>query len=507
MTYTNDERRPAGEAAPAVDTPISHTPTGIAMDVMQRSQGQLLLVRTGNVDPDYILRDNGQGLWSDDDGPIASLVVAAALERADTLTSDEHIKQAASLRSRAGTTAFYIDCMARCGAAIDLLDTAGVELRDLTRCHERDLNQQRHAIGTASGLIDLRDGSVIDPALARSMLITIGSNTADIEYDPAARHKLVDTWLGNYPAETMAFLQHAIGFAMYRQPGRRFYVLWGEPASGKTTFSEVLRAVLPGLSMHVPASAVAQQRNPSETALSPQLAPMVAGKALAFTDEGLTKARIDNPRLKELTGGGTIAWRGMRENLRNDRITATLFAFSNTFPAIDLTDEALRERVAPIRLPSIERDKRVADLVGRIARDEQARKAVLAWVLKGSQQQQTLPDRPEWMLQEVATATEHAVGATKLWLAQNIKVTGKHDDFLSTDELWRSLIEAIGEGDTGQTADGVTRRIATSMVKSMHGLPNAKQRRSRTGHERGWHGAMIVVDIDIPDDEQVDIPF
>ena len=479
-----------------VETPVRNTPIDIAAGLLFSYPQSTLVVLNGTTEDAYALIDNGKGVWARDNIKLRSRIVSTALARAH---SEDDDKAAKRLQRQSGTTRFQNDVMAQIGPAWDYCNSIG-SVPGGACCQHSELNNDGRYLGCASGVIDINSGQLLEPAAARKCLVSASVAAA---YEPDTTHPVVEQWLSNIPDNARELLQDALGYALRRKPGRRFYVLWGAPASGKTALAEILRTVMPELSGALHADAMTA--GTTSSGLSPECEAVVGGRAFAFVDEVLSGQRVNSNRIKELTGQGTLAWRPLYGQMRSDRITATLFATSNRFPSVDMADAAVIDRLVPVRLESIPVERRINDLVTRIADDPGARSAVLNWLLKGAVKNQQLPAKPDWIAAEIENARSHGMGSTAYWISNNIAVDGSGNSFLPTADIWSALTDGVDSAD--KTDDGHSRDVVMKMVKRALNLGNTERRSVNGRVSRGWPGIALVFQGDVPEDEAIEIPF
>ena len=104
-----------------------------------------------------------------------------------------------------------------------------------------ELDRNSRYLGAPNGIIDLNTESLLTGAEARSKLVT---RQVPDPYDPNATHPDVDRLMGHLPEASRSFLVNAFGYALRGKVSRRFYVLLGPPAGGKSTLLEAVTAAL-----------------------------------------------------------------------------------------------------------------------------------------------------------------------------------------------------------------------------------------------------------------------
>ena len=109
--------------------------------------------------------------------------------------------------------------------------------------------------------------------------------------------------------EVIAYLQRFAGYSLTADVREQvFLLLLGSGANGKSVLLTVLGHVLGSYSYIAPFSTFIRQRQDGGNVPSPELAAL-AGRRLISASESCEAARLDEARVKSLTGGDTITAR------------------------------------------------------------------------------------------------------------------------------------------------------------------------------------------------------
>ncbi|MFO1352331.1 MAG: phage/plasmid primase, P4 family [Gammaproteobacteria bacterium] len=216
-------------------------------------------------------------------------------------------------------------------------------------------------LGVKNGVIDLRTGAF--RAGERADLIT---KTTPIAFDAGA---VCPRWV-QFIAEIMrgndaliAYLQRLCGYILTGDVREQcFDLLYGIGANGKSTFLEILLAVLGNeyARMAAPDLLIARKHDRHPTELAD-----LRGARLVVSVETGEGRRLDENRVKQLTGGDTMKGRLMRQDFFEFDPTFKLLLATNHKPAIKGTDHAIWRRVHLVPFAKVftkeERDEGLKD--------------------------------------------------------------------------------------------------------------------------------------------------
>lgn len=231
-------------------------------------------------------------------------------------------------------------------------------------------------LGCPNGALNLRSGKL--RAHRRGDFIT---KLAGAEYHPKAAAPTFAAFLARIfrgRAEVVPYVQRLAGFWLTGLTDPALLaVLWGGGANGKSTLVGTLRAVLGDYAAAAPPSfliARSGEAHPTELA-------MLLGLRWIIASESGEGGRLDEERVKLLTGSDTITARRMRQDFFEFAPTHKLALQTNHRPIVRGTDEGIWRRIALIEfgetIPPEERDARLAEKL----RAELP--GVLAWAVEG----------------------------------------------------------------------------------------------------------------------------
>jgi len=256
---------------------------------------------------------------------------------------------------------------------------------------------------------------------------------ASVEYRPNAQCPTWERFLREVipSANVRAYIQRAVGYALTGVIREHvIQICWGDGANGKTTFWEAIAEMLGDYAGPAPESLLMQDgRTQHETELT-----VLHGKRLVIVSETPEGGRMNENRMKRITGGDRIMARRMREDHWTFAPTHKLVMFTNHKPRIRSVDHGTWRRLRLIPFTVKIPDERIDLKLPEKLRGEFP--GILNWAIKGCQDWHTGGLRPP---AEVDTATgdwAHSEDLVGQWIAER---TRKADTFVSSTELYRDF--------------------------------------------------------------------
>lgn len=244
--------------------------------------------------------------------------------------------------------------------------------------HLDELDAHPWELNTPSGIIDLRDGTLLPPDPhrfhTRSTSATVDT-TADLT---EWLEFLGTTFQGDL--EMIGYLHRLLGYACVGEVRESVLPVFYGPsgANGKTVLLETVAGVLGDYATSVQAGFLLAgvREHPTEIA-------RLSGVRFAVASETNDGARFDEARVKLLTGGDRLTARFMRQDEFTFVPSHTLVLMTNHRPEVTAGGPAFWRRVREIpfnhQVPEVERDE---DLRHRLVDEHGA--AIMAWLASGA---------------------------------------------------------------------------------------------------------------------------
>jgi putative DNA primase/helicase len=244
-----------------------------------------------------------------------------------------------------------------------------------------ELDRGPFLFNTLRGTLDLRTGQTRahDP---KDLLTKI----SPVAFDPQAACPKWLAFLRTAMAsdeEMIGYLQRTVGYAATASTREQVaFILWGGGANGKSTFLEVVKAALGEYAVSTKgASIMAGSRPESGGSPDPQIIALV-GSRMVIAVETDEFGKLDEGRVKALTGGDTITARDLHAKPISFQPTFKLFLATNHKPQIRGTDNGIWRRIHlipwTVAIPLEEQDK---DLKEKLLAELPG---ILAWIVTGA---------------------------------------------------------------------------------------------------------------------------
>ncbi len=299
-------------------------------------------------------------------------VVQRAKQVASALWEEAAVGAGPDERKRAGKWAMQSESVQRIEAMIRLARTEpGVPVE------ATELDTHAWLLNTPSGTVDLRTGTVRSHAReelhTKSTGVTLDRNCPTPRWNAFLAQIIPDV-------EVRAFVQRAAGYAATGDCGEHvFFLLHGGGQNGKTTFLNVMQAVLGDYADQAAPDLLLAKRHQSH----PTEVAELIGKRFVSATEARTGCRLDDALTKRITGGDPLRGRFMRQDFFTFTPTHKLWLAVNALPRVDDPSHAMWRRIKRIPFEvQIPREQRVQNL-DRILVEKEG-PGILAWVVEGA---------------------------------------------------------------------------------------------------------------------------
>lgn len=252
-----------------------------------------------------------------------------------------------------------------------------------------------------NGTIDLRTGQ-IHPHNPEDLCTQL----APVDYDPTA---VGDAWERHIryflPNDNIRRqVQRDLGMALVGTPLKESLPIWyGQGANGKSTTARVIQYVLGTYVGRAAPNLLIQRRHEQHPT---ELADL-KGKRIVFSVEIGNGDRLDEAKVKDITGGDRIKARYMRQDFFEFDQTWTIFLLCNHKPTITGVDKGIWRRIKliPWTVSIPENQQKTQDMI--ISELLKESPAILRWLLEGLADWQR---DNYWTAEEVLWATQEYRG-------------------------------------------------------------------------------------------------
>ena len=254
---------------------------------------------------------------------------------------------------------------------------------DLARCDMRvvvphsKLDADPWLLGVQNGVIELRNGT-FRPGTKEDLI----TKTAGCAYDrnaSASRWQQFVREIFDDDTELIVYVQKLVGYTLTGSTCEQLFLfLHGDGANGKTTFIEIITALLGDYAQRATQTLLAAADNGRE--------PMneiarLHGARFVVSSETREGDRLAENRIKDMTGGDTLTGRFLYCESFDFIPTLKLWMFGNHRPEIRGTDRGIwrRVRLIPfnVQIPESKRDRNLQDKL------REQLPGILSWAVEG----------------------------------------------------------------------------------------------------------------------------
>lgn len=245
-----------------------------------------------------------------------------------------------------------------------------------------DFDQDPWLLGCRNGVLDLRSGC-LRPGRPSDLV----TKSVGYDFDPEAQCPRWERFLAEVfdgDAQLVGFLRRAVGYSLTGDVREQcLFLCHGRGCNGKSVFLSTLRAVLGDYAANTPFSTFEWDRNANTTN---DLAAL-AGARLVTASETSEARRLNEARVKAITGGDPVTCRFLFSEFFTFTPTFKVWLAMNALPKVTGTDDGIwrRIRLIPFKVSFAGREDRTlaatlrAELPG-----------ILRWALEGCLEWQSL---------------------------------------------------------------------------------------------------------------------
>ena len=448
-------------------------PQGDASRVLIRYADRLLVVQHRDHHELLSLDDNG-ATWSDNPTRLwewhreVSASHADGIEGRDATTKE--IRATTRYLRRARTQPGFERMVGAVGPAfLHMQDSEDIPT-GLTVCQGEDLDLNPLYLGCANGVVDLNVGRRLPAEEGRRQLI---SRNTGVSFDPEAQDGAVDDLLTILSPPERSHLLASLGHALRGGSPGRWYVLYGEPDSGKTLLLRIIADALGilqsgGYAFFPPDRLMIYGRHTSTTRFADQLREFTRGRFALLNGLPVMGTHFNLGLVKTLISEGHLG-RWNEHNLDGVPAPVTATILQTLSPEeidqLDLSDPALVDRTHMLYcLP----------LYGHTFRDDlalypstdQARQAMLALLVQHAAANPEPPDGPASVTRLLRERWRASIGSVGRWLVDHLQVTGDRNEKILANEIMAALAEDIPPDAQAQFR-GRTRREILHLARDL----------------------------------------
>jgi putative DNA primase/helicase len=243
--------------------------------------------------------------------------------------------------------------------------------------HEDELDQNPFYLNCPNGVVDLRNGELLDPN--PNWLMT---KRCKVNFNPQAQCPKFLSFLDETFQEDpglMNFIQRWIGYSLTADTtAQTFAVFYGVGANGKSTLVETIQRIAGDYVKTAPPDTFIQKQSggiPNDVAA-------LRGSRMVLTTETEANAKLAEAKVKGMTGGDRVSARYMRGEFFEFNPTWKITISTNHRPRISGGDYGIWRRVVLVPFNNIVTpDKQDPLLPNKLLEEAEG---ILAWAVKGA---------------------------------------------------------------------------------------------------------------------------
>ena len=247
----------------------------------------------------------------------------------------------------------------------------------------KEFDNQPYLLNVQNGVLDLKTGELLphDKKYKLSK-ITRAAYRPDLMGRPSLWTQALESMMPD--KQEREYLQMWAGYALAGEAiEEKILFLYGEGGTGKSTFTETLAYMLGDYAGTVDIELFLSSRNDGGAdKATPGLAKL-KGVRLAIGAESGIGRKMNDAKLKNLTGQDTVTTRFLYGNPFSFKPCATFMLSSNYLPPVkDATDSGIRRRLVIAPFTHVP-DKKDKFLKSKLREEQDNMDAVLAWCVEG----------------------------------------------------------------------------------------------------------------------------
>lgn len=240
-----------------------------------------------------------------------------------------------------------------------------------------DFDQESLLLGLQNGILNLATHELLKPRPDLKI-----SKRCPVSYDADAACPIFGKYLARVipNLDVRIFLQKYIGYLLSGDTSEHIFAfLYGHGRNGKTVFVELLAWLLGDYAVKLQTEMLMQQTRSTQAA-SPDLAKL-RGARFAYCTETAEGRQLNDSKIKELTGGDTIACRPLWSDEISFKPTHKLLMVGNYKPRITDNSEGMWRRMTLIPFEQTLSDAEIDPKLPEKLKVEAA--GILNWAIEG----------------------------------------------------------------------------------------------------------------------------
>ena len=234
------------------------------------------------------------------------------------------------------------------------------------------------ALCALNGWVNLETNKIYEPDPSKKFSLSCAANYSPTNSADLWRNTVSEVFKHNQ--SMINYFQTAVGYSLLGDNREQvMFICHGSGANGKSLLLETIREVIGSYGQNVPISALMSNKANSGGA-NPEIARL-RGVRFALASETERGQRWSANRIKQLTGGDTVAARALYKDITEFKSKATIWVACNHKPEVDASDSAMWRRMRLIPFSRVfSADEQDPDLSTKLKKEHDG---ILTWMLQG----------------------------------------------------------------------------------------------------------------------------
>lgn len=295
-------------------------------------------------------------------------------------------------------------------------------------------NRNTALFATMNGVVNLQTGDFLD-GVPSDMINQHSPTTFDPNAQAPRFRKFLDE-IFDGDSELIYWMQKALGYSLTGENSEQLlFFCHGSGSNGKSVLFSILSVIMGTYGLTVPSSTF--QRNIMNTQTND--VAMMQGKRFVMAAESLAATKMDEQKLKKISGGDTITARFLHHEFFEFQPLCKIWLFMNHMPMFDDDSYSFwrRVRLVPF-LRTFKGDERDNQLENKLKAELPG---ILAWLVEGAQlwYAEGLSDTPDAITlatEEVRESNNRIIDFIGEWCEENPQVSEKASSLYTAYTRW-----------------------------------------------------------------------
>jgi len=355
------------------------------------------------------------------------------------------------------------------------------------RVSMNDLDRDPWLLGTKSGVVDLRTGTLIEST--RTQMVT---RSVTAPFDPTAEcprwRKFVREIMCD-DREMIRFIYRLVGYLLIgSNPLRLIFFLHGVGRNGKSVFIETLLRLMGDYGGPAKSELIMKARADRDGEAAQPFMLALRGLRYITAAEVREGMQLDAAVVKTLTGGDEMTVRGNYRDPVKFTVEGKIVVRCNHRPIIDGADQAIWDRVVEVpfelRVPDGKEDTTLRDTIN------EELPGILAWAIRGCMSYQKKGLKFPEKVRKQINAYRDSMDTVSSWFS-DCAVAVKGKKVATTATRSSDLYQSYAEWCSQNSRPGISLVVPESQIKFNKALEARKFIKKESNGVTKWYGLQL----------------